>query len=77
MGIARWINQCLRNLKRPSHHAHEQNQNRLIPRHYQPLQSVKETEHAIKNLKDFVELILSRVKAPLFVQGGTGINDDL
>ncbi|MCX6874814.1 MAG: aspartate--ammonia ligase [Verrucomicrobia bacterium] len=59
------------------------NPNLIIPRNYQPLHGVKETEHAIKNLKDFVELNLatelnlSRVTAPLFVQGGTGINDDL
>jgi len=59
------------------------NHNLIIPRNYKPLHSVKETEHAIKNLKDFVELNLatelnlSRVTAPLFVQGGTGINDDL
>ena len=57
--------------------------NLIIPRNYNPLLGVKETEHAIKNLKDFVELNLatelnlSRVTAPLFVQGGTGINDDL
>jgi aspartate--ammonia ligase len=44
---------------------------------------VKETEHAIKELKDFfelnlaTELNLSRVTAPLFVAAGTGINDDL
>ena len=55
----------------------------ILPRNYKPLLGVKETEHAIKNLKDFVELNLatelnlSRVTAPLFVEGGTGINDDL
>ena len=59
------------------------NQNLILPRNYKPLLGIKETEHAIKNLKDFVELnlatelYLSRVTAPLFVQGGTGINDDL
>jgi aspartate--ammonia ligase len=58
-------------------------QNLLIPPNYKPLHGVKETERAIKSLKDFVELNLatelnlSRVTAPLFVQGGTGINDDL
>jgi aspartate--ammonia ligase len=58
-------------------------QNLILPRNYQPLLGVKATEHAIKTLKDFVELNLatelnlSRVTAPLFVQGGTGINDDL
>src|SRR5512137_2386093 len=59
------------------------NPNLITPRHYQPLLGVLETEHAIKALKDFVELNLatelnlSRVTAPLFVKGGTGINDDL
>ena len=58
-------------------------QNLIFPRNYKPLLGVKETEHAIKNLKDFfelnlaTELNLSRVTAPLFVKGGTGINDDL
>lgn len=55
----------------------------ILPRAYQPLLDVKETERAIKGLKDFFELSLatelnlSRVTAPLFVKGGTGINDDL
>ena len=55
----------------------------IIPKNYKPIIGVKETEHAIKSLKDFFELNLStelnltRVTAPLFVQGGTGINDDL
>lgn len=58
-------------------------QNLIVPRNYKPLLGVTETEHAIKALKDFVELNLatelnlSRVTAPLFVKGGTGINDDL
>ena len=55
----------------------------ILPKGYQPLLGVKETEHAIKALKDFfelnlaTELNLSRVTAPLFVPTGTGINDDL
>jgi aspartate--ammonia ligase len=54
-----------------------------IPADYRPLLGPRETEHAIKNLKDFfelnlaTELNLSRVTAPLFVKSGTGINDDL
>jgi len=54
-----------------------------LPASYRPLLGVKETERAIKSLKDFfelnlaTELNLSRVTAPLFVAGGTGINDDL
>lgn len=55
----------------------------ILPKAYRPLLGVTETEHAIKALKDFVELNLatelnlSRVTAPLFVEAGTGINDDL
>lgn len=55
----------------------------LTPKGYRPLLGVKETQYAIKALKDFFELNLStelnltRVTAPLFVQSGTGINDDL
>ncbi len=59
------------------------NENLFIPAGYTPLLNPRETERAIKELKDFVELNLgtelnlTRVTAPLFVQGGTGINDDL
>jgi len=59
------------------------NSSLILPRGYRPLLGVKETEHAIKALKDFVELNLatelnlSRVTAPLYVRSGTGINDDL
>jgi aspartate--ammonia ligase len=55
----------------------------IIPPAYRPRLDVRETERAIKRLKDFVELNLSteiglsRVTAPLFVKAGTGINDDL
>ena len=55
----------------------------FIPKNYKPLLSVKETEHAIIMIKDFFQLALStelnltRVTAPLFVQRGTGLNDDL
>ena len=57
--------------------------NLILPKCYKPILGVKETERAIKSLKDFfelnlaTELNLSRVTAPLFVQAGTGINDDL
>ena len=50
---------------------------------YRPIHSVKETEQAIKEIKDFfqlnlaTELNLTRVTAPLFVLTGTGLNDDL
>ncbi len=54
-----------------------------IPKNYSTSLSLKETERAIKVVKDFfesnlaAELKLRRVTAPLFVQRGTGINDDL
>ncbi len=54
-----------------------------IPPNYRSILSLKETERAIKLVKDFFELNLAaelklrRVTAPLFVQRGTGINDDL
>ncbi len=57
--------------------------NLTIPDHYKPLLNLKETEKAIRLIKEFfqinlaVELNLIRVTAPLFVKAGTGINDDL
>jgi aspartate--ammonia ligase len=54
-----------------------------IPKSYTPLLDVRQTETAIKQIKDFFQLNLStelrlrRVTAPLFLQKGTGINDDL
>jgi len=53
------------------------------PENYRPLLGVRETERAIKEIKDFfqlslaTELNLTRVTAPLFVLSGMGINDDL
>lgn len=50
---------------------------------YKPILSIAETEHAIVAIKDFFQLTLStelnltRVTAPLFVEAGKGINDDL
>ncbi|MBO6015708.1 MAG: aspartate--ammonia ligase, partial [Lachnospiraceae bacterium] len=54
-----------------------------IPQGYQSPLSIKETEIAIKKVKDFferqlaVELNLTRVSAPLFVKPETGLNDNL
>jgi aspartate--ammonia ligase len=54
-----------------------------MPDDYKSLLSPKETERAIRLIKEFFqtnlafELNLIRVTAPLFVEGGTGINDDL
>jgi aspartate--ammonia ligase len=51
--------------------------------HYTPLLDLRQTERAIRIIKEFFQinlaerLTLSRVSAPLFVMGGTGINDDL
>ncbi|MBI4761938.1 MAG: aspartate--ammonia ligase [Chloroflexota bacterium] len=55
----------------------------IIPPGYRSALDVKQTEKAIKLVKDFfetnlaAELRLTRVTAPLFVLRGTGINDDL
>ena len=55
----------------------------FIPKNYQSVLDVNQTEQAIKLIKDFFqanlasELRLRRVTAPLFVKKGTGINDDL
>ena len=57
--------------------------NLLLPKDYQPALDLKQTEQAIKNIKDFflqslsTELRLRRVTAPLFVLRGLGMNDDL
>ena len=54
-----------------------------IPAGYKSLLTLRETEHAIKQLKDHFETELSRnvglqrVTAPLFVRSNTGLNDDL
>ncbi|MCO5236599.1 MAG: aspartate--ammonia ligase [Chitinophagaceae bacterium] len=55
----------------------------IIPKDYSPRLDVISTARAVHQLKRLVEanlqkeLQLSRVSAPLFVQKGTGINDDL
>ena len=54
-----------------------------LPPSYQPLLDVIDTQQAIKEIKDTFEkglaelLNLTRVSAPILVQAGTGINDDL
>jgi aspartate--ammonia ligase len=54
-----------------------------IPRGYVPALNPKETQGAIKQVKDCFErqlakqLNLTRVSAPLFVRGETGLNDNL
>ena len=55
----------------------------VAPRNYYPVLSVRQTEKAIKLVKDFfqeqlaAELKLYRITAPRFVAKGLGINDDL
>lgn len=55
----------------------------IVPKGYRSSLSVRETEQAIKKLKDYFEnrlaeeLNLSRVSAPLFVRSETGLNDNL
>lgn len=55
----------------------------IIPKGYSPKLDIKETEVAIKLVKDYFErelakqLNLTRVSAPLFVKPETGLNDNL
>ena len=57
--------------------------NLFIPRDYREILSPRETERAILKIKGAFqtslayELNLTRVTAPLFVESGTGVNDDL
>lgn len=57
--------------------------NLVIPEDYKSPLSIRETEVAIKTVKDFFEralaanLNLTRVSAPLFLPPETGLNDDL
>jgi len=54
-----------------------------IPEGYQSKLTIRETQHAIKYIKDVFQqalsfaLTLDRVSAPLIVRKGSGINDDL
>lgn len=54
-----------------------------IPKDYESKLSLKETEIAIKKVKDFFEenlsqaLNLTRVSAPLFLEADSGVNDNL
>ncbi|WP_373463307.1 aspartate--ammonia ligase [Herbivorax sp. ANBcel31] len=55
----------------------------IIPSGYKPTLSVRDTEKAIKKIKDFFEsklskkLNLERISAPLFVRPESGMNDNL
>ena len=54
-----------------------------IPENYTPLLDVRQTQNAIKKVKDFferdlaIQLNLVRVSAPLFVTTDSGLNDNL
>ena len=55
----------------------------IIPKDYDPRLSVRETQEAIKYIRDTFqkefgrEMNLSRISAPLFVPKSSGLNDDL
>lgn len=55
----------------------------IIPDHYDPHLSVRETQEAIKYIRDTFqkefgkEMNLERISAPLFVEHSSGLNDDL
>ena len=55
----------------------------ILPKDYAPRMSVRETEKAIKFVKDAFQhsfrrcFGFERVSAPLFVESGSGVNDDL
>ena len=54
-----------------------------IPAHYNPVLSVRQTQEAIKYIRDTFqhefgkEMNLLRISAPLFVEKRSGLNDDL
>ncbi|MGN1276021.1 MAG: aspartate--ammonia ligase [Floccifex sp.] len=55
----------------------------IIPENYNPVLSIRETQEAIKYIRDTFqhefgkELNLSRISAPLFLEKSSGLNDDL
>ena len=55
----------------------------IIPEGYKSILDIKQTQHAIKKVKDFferdlaIQLNLTRVSAPLFVRASSGLNDTL
>jgi aspartate--ammonia ligase len=57
--------------------------NLVLNDNYKPILNLRETERAIKFVKDFFQdhlaqaLNLQRVSAPLFLRKGSGVNDDL
>ncbi|MCI8609231.1 MAG: aspartate--ammonia ligase [Firmicutes bacterium] len=57
--------------------------NLILPKHYEPILDLMESQRAIKKIKDYFQaelaygLNLRRVSAPLFVAPETGLNDNL
>lgn len=57
--------------------------NLILPKQYRPRLDALATAHALQQVKNFIELNLEtemklhRISAPLFVEKGTGINDEL
>lgn len=55
----------------------------IIPEHYDPILNVRQTQGAIKFIRDTFqkelgrEMNLERISAPLFVEKNSGLNDDL
>ncbi len=55
----------------------------IIPKDYDPRLSIRETEKAVKEIKDYFQdalsrrLNLQRITAPLFVSRDSGLNDEL
>ena len=61
----------------------EKNMELIIPQNYDPRLSVRETQEAIKYIRDTFqkelgrEMNLERISAPLFVERSSGLNDNL
>lgn len=57
--------------------------NVIVPKDYNPVLNVRQTQEAIKYIRDTFqhefgkELSLLRISAPLFVEKSSGLNDDL
>ena len=55
----------------------------IVPRNYDPVLTIRETQEAIKYIRDTFqaefgrEMHLSRISAPMFVQKSSGLNDNL
>ena len=55
----------------------------ILPKHYDPRLTVRQTQEAIKYIRDTFqkefgkEMNLERISAPLFVEKSSGLNDDL